>query len=489
MKRAEVAPHQIAASNSKERITYGELSTQMGNVKHQMDSLGVKSGNLVLFLTPLTPKVLPIVLGILQAGIGLIIADPFTAPELFANRVKRAGATHAIVNYKLSLISKVLPILPQSLLKFDFMKELKSLGDIEIFSYGSPFHREDASRWVNNKAAEMGSVSGNLHDTALIIFTSGTTSEPKGVRHTFKSLVVNTPSVRDSLGITQGTVVYSEPTSIGLVCLMSGAEWVMPERGESVRSDTEVWFSTPHDLREQMDSPHFQNLPRLKTVGLASAPVTASTPEYIDAHLNHKVDVICFYGMTEFLPIAIGDVRKKKDFLSAGADGDYVGELVGDTQAWEHENELIVSGSGLMPGYLHKEGLSALHTGDFGRIEGSSVFLLGRKKDMYIRRSMNIYPGLYEPLLETITGVNKAAIVGRRNLETGDDYIMLAVQPNSQSSNADIKSAVEEGMVHCMDLESVPDAVVIVEAFPVKGRANKLDRDALAEIAWQELQK
>ena len=60
------------------------------------------------------------------------------------------------------------------------------------------------------------------------------------------------------------------------------------------------------------------------------------------------------------------------------------------------------------------------------RIDGHRLTLLGRRKDMFIRGTQNVYPGLYEPLIAGLPGVSDAAMVGVPD-EIGDDRIVVAV--------------------------------------------------------------
>jgi len=103
--------------------------------------------------------------------------------------------------------------------------------------------------------------------------------------------------------------------------------------------------------------------------------------------------------------------------------------------------------------------------------------LAGRSKDMFIRGTTNVYPGLYEPIIAGLPGVRDAAMVGIAN-EIGDDEIVLVLVVDAESRVREVQRALP-GLI---DAAVLPDRVVSVGAFPTSGRASKLDRAALARM-------
>jgi acyl-CoA synthetase (AMP-forming)/AMP-acid ligase II len=183
------------------------------------------------------------------------------------------------------------------------------------------------------------------------------------------------------------------------------------------------------------------------------------------------------YGMTEILPVAIADGDEK---LAFEGSGDYVGELMSAVRARISDGELVVSGEGLALGYLGEPPLTELRTGDLARLENGRVVLGGRSKDMFIRGSTNVYPGLYEPIIAGIPGIGDAAIVGVPDA-VGDDEVVLVIVPGAGYD----ESAVRRALPGLIDAAVLPDRIVTMTDLPRAGRSSKLDRAALARAVSQ----
>jgi acyl-CoA synthetase (AMP-forming)/AMP-acid ligase II len=196
--------------------------------------------------------------------------------------------------------------------------------------------------------------------------------------------------------------------------------------------------------------------------------------ERVRARLPHT-SIRAVYGMTEILPVAIADGDEKLAFEGAG---DFVGTLAGHVEALVHDGELVVRGPGLALGYLGEPPLRELRTGDLARLDGTRVVLTGRTKDMFIRGTTNVYPGLYEPIIAGLPGVAQAALVGVPDA-IGDDAIVLAVVLE-RGAGPDALEVIRRRLPGLMDAAALPDRIVALEALPVAGRSSKLDRAALA---------
>ncbi|MEQ1736166.1 MAG: class I adenylate-forming enzyme family protein, partial [Rhodoglobus sp.] len=213
--------------------------------------------------------------------------------------------------------------------------------------------------------------------------------------------------------------------------------------------------------------------PTLRALIIGGAPVLRPLLERARAQLP-GTKLLAMYGMTEILPVAIADGDEK---LAFRGDGDFVGALASHVSARIDDDELTVSGNGLALAYLGDPPLSELHTGDLARFEGDRLILSGRSKDMFIRGSTNVYPGLYEPVIAGLPGVADAAIAGIPN-EIGDDLLVLAIV----SADGFDEAALRRALPGVIDAAVLPDRIVVMPSFPRSGRSGKLDRAALARM-------
>jgi acyl-CoA synthetase (AMP-forming)/AMP-acid ligase II len=334
---------------------------------------------------------------------------------------------------------------------------------------------------------------------ALVIFTSGTTDVPKAVVHTRASLGAGLADFAAEVGIRPGQRVLTDQLMVGVPALIAGAHWTMPPYGTNpgarpeqylaLLPDAELLFAVPAALDAMLralDARPELTPPRLDTIVVGGAPVlrpllTRAVARFPEARIR------AIYGMTEILPVAIADGDEKFAFRGPG---DFVGTLAPHVEALVHEDELVVRGPGLALGYLGEPPLRELHTGDLARLEplpdgGRRVVLTGRTKDMFIRGTTNIYPGLYEPIIAGLPGVAQAALMGIPDA-IGDDAIVLAVVLE-RGSGPDALELIRRRLPGLVDAAALPDRIVAVEALPVAGRNSKLDRAALTAMIVERI--
>jgi acyl-CoA synthetase (AMP-forming)/AMP-acid ligase II len=325
---------------------------------------------------------------------------------------------------------------------------------------------------------------------ALIIFTSGTTDHPKAVVHSRASLGAGLAGFASSVGFIAGERVLTDQLMVGIPALISGAHWVMPPPGLDPGASPEryvelllaepspdVLFAVPAalDALLGMLDRHPEHTPELRVLIVGGAPVLRPLLERVRARLP-RTSIRAIYGMTEILPVAIADGDDK---LAYTGPGDFVGTLSPGVEALVHDGELIVRGPGLALGYLGEPPLTELRTGDLAHLDDRTgrVVLTGRTKDMFIRGTTNVYPGLYEPIIAGLPSVAQCALAGVPNA-IGDDVIVLAVvlQPGS---GPDAIELIRRRLPGLMDAAALPDHIVAVDALPTTGRSSKLDREAL----------
>ncbi|MGK2938724.1 MAG: AMP-binding protein, partial [Solirubrobacteraceae bacterium] len=241
-----------------------------------------------------------------------------------------------------------------------------------------------------------------------------------------------------------------------------------PERYLPLLRDADVLFAVPAalDALLRLDATE----PRLRTLLIGGAPVLRPLLERARARFPGTA-IRAIYGMTEILPVAIADGDEK---LAFEGPGDLVGQLMSTVEATIVDGELVLAGEGLALGYLGQPPLERLATGDLARLDGRRLVLAGRAKDMFIRGTTNVYPGLYEPVIAGLPGVDDAALVGVPD-EIGDDAIVLAFLGTAEPE------AIARALPGLIDAGALPDRIVRVSALPRKGRSSKLDRAALAE--------
>ena len=501
-----------------ETLTYAELGSRIRATAAGLHDLGMRRGDRVLFSVRPGVDAVILALGIVHAGGTVVFADPGAGESLFRARTALAAPTW---------------VAAESLLYFASTPLLRPLArrrglDLPAYSRIVPDARHlyagrwlpgtprgaRSTRWLSrprrgrvettpasdseaglDTPAARATRPPKAGDEALIVFTSGTTAAPRAVVHTRGSLGAGLADVA-AASMRAGQRVVTDQLMVGIPALIAGAHWILPapgldpgatpEKYLGLLPDAEVLFTPPAALdailRLLDENPRLA--PRgLETLILGGAPVLRPLLERAFARFP-GVTIRAVYGMTEIVPVAIADGAEK--LARSEADGDYAGRLVPSVSARLEGGELVVAGPGLASGYLGEPPLTEVRTGDLARLDGTELTLLGRKKDMFIRGTQNVYPGLYEPVIASLPGVREAVMTGVPDA-IGDDRIVVLVVPETPPAQPDaahpVARSVARALPGLVDAGVLPDLVVAVPALPTKGRSRKLDRAAVAVLA------
>ena len=493
-----------AITFGRRTLSYSALAARVRSLAARLVAEGMAPGDRVLFSVRPGPDAVVLAVGIVAAGGTVVFADPGAGEALFRARAALAAPRWVAAESLLYFASSgpLRPIARRRGLELaPYARLVPEARHIRAGSWlpGVPRGALSLERLMTAGAAsEIPPLSGNQE--ALIIFTSGTTGVPKAVVHGRLSLGAGLSDFAAGAGIRTGQRVLSDQLMVGIPALIAGAHWTMPpaganpgaEPGQYLRylPDTELLYGVPAAisaiLRELDERPELTP-PHLETIVMGGAPVLSPLLERIAARFP-GVTVRAVYGMTELLPVAIADGAEKLSLPDA--EGDFVGRIVSSVTARVDRGELVLAGPGLARGYLAdlpEHPLTEVRTGDLARIDGDRLTLLGRSKDMFIRGTQNVYPGLYEPLIAGLPGVEEVAMVGIADA-IGDERIVVAIVPADPPSAPDVEHPVARSTARALpgliDAGVLPDVVLAVPALPRSGRGRKLDRAALvAQLA------
>lgn len=508
------APAVSSATRRTATLSYAQLGAAIRATAVGLRDLGMKHGDRVLFSVRPGADAVILALGIVHAGGTVVFADPGAGEALFRARAALAAPSWVAAESLLYLASTSLlrPLARRRGLDLpDYASMVPNARHLHAGPRLPGVPRGSVStRWLSRSLSgrvETASASAGLDthpagatrppraaDEALIVFTSGTTEKPRAVVHTRGSLGAGLADVA-AASLRPGQRVVTDQLMVGIPALIAGAHWMLPAPGLDpgaaparylgLLPEAEVLFTPPAALDAilRLLDERPQLAPRrLETLILGGAPVLRPLLERALARFP-GVTIRAVYGMTEILPVAIADGAAK---LAATVEGDYVGRLVPSVRARLDGGELVLAGPGMASGYLGEPPLTEVRTGDLARIDGDELTLLGRTKDMFIRGTQNVYPGLYEPVIATIPGVREAVMTGVPDA-IGDDRIVVLVVPETPPRHPDpahpVARAVARALPGLVDAGVLPDLVVAVPALPRRGRTGKLDRVAVAALA------
>jgi acyl-CoA synthetase (AMP-forming)/AMP-acid ligase II len=483
-------------------LTYAELKKELDALTTGLLSAGMRQGDAVVYSIRPSPESVLLLLAVVRCGGVVVAVDPGMSPDLFAARVSLLEPRWVMSESLLYALAQLGPV--RRLLERKGVRlPILDVAGARILLQGARLPWAQGALYYADLAHTRGAADPpdvDERSSAVVVFTSGTTTMPKGVVHTRTSIGVGLAMVAQHLGLRATDRVYSDQLHMIVPALMAGACVVIPRRrthAAAALADLIEYRPThaywvPVQFEEMMARVRETgaSLPdSLEVVILASAPIPRGfLLRYKDA-LPAKLRVYSAYAMTELLPVCFVEMGDK---LAYEGGGDLVGAPCPGVQLRiAADGEVLASGPNLCGGYLAGPVLNELATGDLGRIDPDGrLVLLGRKKDMIIRGSFNIYPGLIEEAIAGIAGVRRCALVGVYDETRADEVVVLAFEAEDGFLARDVQSRIHREIsagAHRIDIQARPDHIVAVE-IPLSGRSHKVNKGALRELVRELMQ-
>ncbi|MYW49706.1 long-chain fatty acid--CoA ligase [Streptomyces sp. SID161] len=335
-------------------------------------------------------------------------------------------------------------------------------------------------------------------DTAVILYTSGTTGEPKGAELTHANLIRNCGVVAtELLRLTPDDVIFGGLPlfhAFGQTCTLNAAvrsgacltllprfdaaraRGVIGEHGVTVFAGVPTVFSRM--LRQPGPDARSDSRLRVSLSGGAAMPV----------HVLHAFQaaydcvVLEGYGLSETSPVASFNT------LQAGPRPGSIGPPVpgvamrvvddGREVPRGETGEIAVRGHNVMKRYWQRPEETAavfrdgwFHTGDLGRVDEDGYFwIVGRKKDVIIRGGYNVYPREVEDVLYAHPAVADAAVIGLPGSDLGEEVgAAVVLRPGARATADELREYVKRQVA----AYKYPRRVWIVDALP-KGPTGKI---------------
>jgi len=340
----------------------------------------------------------------------------------------------------------------------------------------------------------------------LILYTSGSTGQPKGAVLSHSALAFSSRSWAESvmaLGRDDRVLAvlpFSHSYGLNgalLAPLWAGACIVLVERfvpedvlSAITRHRVTVFPAVATMIRRLLDSPHLDrtDLSSLRLTLSGAAPCPWDLAE--EWRRRTGVRILRGYGMTElFRPISYlaSDSRDLPDSIGRavpGVEARVVDEDGKPLHAGEM-GELWISSPAAMDGYLDapEETRAVMEhgwfkTGDLARITPDGfVCIVGRKRELILRGGYTVFPAEVEATLLTHPAVAEAAVVGIPHAELGEDVVAFA------TLRAGAVAAAEQLVRHCKERLAAykyPRRIVIVDQLP-RGATGKILKARLVE--------
>ncbi|HEY1673047.1 MAG TPA: long-chain fatty acid--CoA ligase [Streptosporangiaceae bacterium] len=338
-------------------------------------------------------------------------------------------------------------------------------------------------------------------DTAVILYTSGTTGQPKGAELTHGNLISNTEVARTDIvragpdDVIFGGLplfhVFGQTVALNVAVAAGACLTLLPrfDAGHALRilagHRVTVFEGVPTMYVALLHQPdradHDTSALQMCISGGAALPVEVLR----GFEAAFGVPVLEGYGLSETSPIA--------SFNHPGRDRKpgSIGTPIRDVQMRvvdeaDHEvpqgqvGEIVIHGPNVMKGYWQRPDATAeavregwFHTGDLAQVDEDGYFyIVDRKKDLIIRGGYNIYPREIEEVLYEHPAVAEAAVIGLPHPALGEEVgAAVALKPGAAVSPEELRDYVKSQVA----AYKYPRHVWLVEALP-KGATGKLQK-------------
>jgi long-chain acyl-CoA synthetase len=466
-------------------ITYETFNEGAARVAGLLKQRGVAPGDRVGIMLPNVPYFATVYYGILRAGgvvvpmnvlfkrreVGFYLADSH-AKQLFVwhdfAESGQAGAAEAEAE------TEVITVAP---------------GEFEGLLAAAPREIADASR--------------DPSDTAVILYTSGTTGTPKGAELTHDNMLQN--CLRGATGLVDfcedDVVLGALPLfhSFGQTCCMNAAIragaclTLMPQfdAGRALeiveRDKVTILDGVPTMFHALLNDPERDRY------DVSSVRVCCSGGSAMPVEVMRGFErafgclILEGYGLSETSPVAsFNHLDRERKPGSIGTPIPGVEMRVVDDQDNElprgEVGEIVIRGHNVMKGYYNRPEATAeamrggwFHTGDLARVdEDGYFFIVDRKKEMIIRGGYNVYPREIEEVLYEHPAVFEAAVLGVPDVSLGEEIAAcIVLRPGADASSDDIRDFVKDRVA----AYKYPRHIWFADALPKGATGKVLKRD------------
>jgi len=478
---AQRFPGHTALRMDDQALTYADLDDATARLAHMMTSMGIGPGDRIGLMVPNVPEFGLVFYAALRCGAVVVPMNPLLKEREIAYYLGDSGARFLFAWHQIADVAAT---------------GAKEAG-AELVAVGGPAFAESYSS--QPPVSEV--VPREPLDTAVILYTSGTTGRPKGAELTHAGLNRNQEiTARNLLQLTPDDVIMGCLPLFhvfGLTCGLNAAIATGAALTLIPRFNPDKALAVIERDRVTV----FEGVPTMYSAMLHTDPATrpdvsslrvcisggAAMPVEVMRQFEDAFDAIVLegYGLSETSPVASFNhphAPRKPGSIGTPVEGVAI-RLVGQDRqevASGEVGEIEIRGHNVMKGYWGKPEETAaairdgwLATGDMARADEDGYFyIVDRKKDLIIRGGYNVYPREVEEVLYEHPAVAEAAVVGIPHASLGEEIgAAVVLKPGADVSPADLSAYVKSRLA----AYKYPRRVWLLDSLP-KGPTGKILR-------------
>lgn len=474
---ARIAPDKEAVVWNDVRLTYGQLNALCNRVANALVEMNIGHGDKVALCCPNLPFFPMVYYAIMKTGAVVVPLSILFKPREIAYHLKDSDA-------KAVFVFEGVPELPLAQTVKEGFEQVETCQSLIVMmkdaSAASPFENvKTLEEIIKDKPETFERFPTKPDDTCAILYTSGTTGQPKGAELTHLNLMTNItttygihlPMIDFTDGV-QKTCLITLPLfhTTGQTCQMNthiyaGNRVVLMPRFDAKatlemmeKEKVNFWTGVPTmywgllRYAEENDYDVSRVAQYLSVVAAGGAPMPVEVIKGFEEKFG--VRVLEGYGLSETSPLASFNQFEKPSkfgtvgFPIFGVEIRCVDENDAEVKTGER-GEVVIRGSNVMKGYYKRPEATAeafrggwFHTGDIGRFdEEGYLSIVDRKKEMILRGGYNIYPRELEEVIMTHEAVSLVAVIGIPDDKMGEEVKAFVVR--KQGANLSENEFVE----------------------------------------------
>ncbi|RFU67564.1 long-chain-fatty-acid--CoA ligase [Bacillus sp. V59.32b] len=492
-----------------ERVfTYRELNERVNQLSHGLRDLGVEKGDRVAYLAPNTVEMLEGFYGIFQLGAIMVPLNIRLTPEDYLFILNHSESKVLLVDQ--DMYHLIWPVKDQ----------LETVEHIIVHYKERDTNETDYNEWLARyPAASFNRADLDENDVCSLLYTSGTTGNPKGVMLTHRNNYLHALSTMHHLRVSDrdvylhvlpmfhvngwGSPFYYTANGAIHICLKKATPEAIFTALEAHK--VSVLHMAPTVLNSLLQY-YEKNVPvmeqEVRVVIAGSAPPPAFVTR-VEKELGWEF--VQVYGMTESTPLSLvsairsqfADLPLKEQYRMKAKAGH---PMIGSDVKVMNENgeevvhdgkeigEVIVRSHGVMKGYWKNEEATMetirngwLHTGDMGTVdEYGHIDIVDRKKDIIISGGENISSIEVEGALYEHPGILEAAVIAVPHEKWGETpHAYVVLRENQAISEEEIIAFSREKLAHFKAITGV----TLVGELP-KTASGKIQKVHLRNEYW-----